>query len=53
MHHLAKPKSSPVFMMGYLTVSITLPFILSYRESTHENNDIKGFVSARSLFNKI
>jgi hypothetical protein len=51
--HTAKHKSSPVFMIGYLTLSVTLPFILSYRESTHENDDVKGIVSARTLFNKI
>ncbi|CAD1809850.1 unnamed protein product [Candida parapsilosis] len=47
-------KASAALLIGYLSISTTLPFILSYKESTMNlNQDSKGTASFRSLFTKI
>lgn len=52
--HAAKPVTRPtaVLLLGYLAVSTTLPFMLSYKESL-QNTQLKGTVNPRALFNKI
>ncbi|EGV62895.1 hypothetical protein CANTEDRAFT_115854 [Yamadazyma tenuis ATCC 10573] len=39
-------------LLGYLALSTTLPFALSYKESL-EKSQFKGVVHPRALFNKI
>ncbi|RCK56713.1 hypothetical protein Cantr_05400 [Candida viswanathii] len=47
-------RSSAALLLGYLALSTTIPFLLSYKEtSTSSDNTIKGTISARSLFTKI
>jgi hypothetical protein len=48
-----KPQSSSILIFGYLALSTTLPFALSYRESLGGDTGLKGTINARSLFNKI
>ncbi|KAG4405503.1 hypothetical protein JTP64_005539 [Candida tropicalis] len=47
-------RSSAALLLGYLAISTTVPFLLSYKETnTANDNSIKGTISARSLFTKI
>ena len=47
-------KASGALLLGYLAVSTTVPFILSYKETTtHDFSTTKGTISPRCLFNKI
>ncbi|KAL6453595.1 hypothetical protein SBY92_005166 [Candida maltosa Xu316] len=49
-------RSSAALLLGYLAISTTVPFLLSYKETNmHSNNSegLKGTISARSLFTKI
>ncbi|ODV80893.1 uncharacterized protein CANTADRAFT_4887 [Suhomyces tanzawaensis NRRL Y-17324] len=55
MHTFMKPatSSSTVLLLGYLVISTTLPFALSYKESHNfAQSATKGTISARALFNK-
>lgn len=49
-----KPTASrtSILLLGYLAISTTLPFALSYKESL-EKLTFKGTISTRALFNKI
>lgn len=47
-------KASSALVLGYLAISATVPFLLSYRETNGNNYAaMKGTISLRSLFNKI
>ncbi|AOW26133.1 hypothetical protein MG5_00440 [Candida albicans P57072] len=49
-------KSSTALLLGYLAISTTVPFFLSYKETNSNaigNQSLKGTISARSLFTKL
>ena len=49
-------KSSTALLLGYLAISTTVPFFLSYKETNSNaigNQLLKGTISARSLFTKL
>lgn len=47
-------RTSAAFVLGYLALGSTLPFLLSYRESHANHSPLhKGTISTRSLFAKI
>ncbi|ODV67570.1 hypothetical protein HYPBUDRAFT_107532 [Hyphopichia burtonii NRRL Y-1933] len=53
IHMKAPTRTSSVIILGYLAISTTLPFLLSYKESIDNTYYTKGNANARSLFNKI
>ena len=49
-------KSSTALLLGYLAISTTVPFFLSYKETNSNaigNQLLKGTISARSLFTEL
>lgn len=53
-YHIKPTRSAAPLLLGYLAVSTTLPFLLSYKDYVDNTNlHTKGTINARSLFNKI
>lgn len=46
-------RASSLLLLGYLSVSITVPFMWSYKETSRYDMGVKGTINARALFNKI
>lgn len=51
--YTALTTKTSLLTLGYLAVSTTVPFMLSYKETQDNSVYTKGYISARSLFNKI
>lgn len=51
--YAALTTKTSLLTLSYLAVSTTVPFMLSYKETQHNSVYTKGYISARSLFNKI
>ncbi|QBM88469.1 hypothetical protein METSCH_C04370 [Metschnikowia aff. pulcherrima] len=51
--YAAVTSKTSLLTLGYLTVSTMVPFMLSYKETQSNHAYTKGYISARSLFNKI
>ncbi|OBA23114.1 hypothetical protein METBIDRAFT_36621, partial [Metschnikowia bicuspidata var. bicuspidata NRRL YB-4993] len=51
--YAAVTSKTSVLTLGYLTVSTMVPFVLSYKETQGNSVYTKGYISSRSLFNKI